>query len=63
MKISPLINFLNENNIAWCPIKTIIDENGTKKMQDEDWINKPSVLTWWDYHKDQINKRQDLLLK
>lgn len=62
MKISPLINFLNENNIAWCPIKTIIDENGIKQMQDEEWINKPSVLTWWDYHKDKINKRQDLLL-
>jgi len=61
MEKYPVLNFLETNKINWCPIKLKVEDTN-KKLVDEEWINKPSVLTWWDVHKDKIETRKKLLL-
>ena len=60
MEKYPVIKFLESNKINWCPINLKVEDT-SKKLVDEDWINKPSVLTWWDVHKEKIEKRKKLL--
>jgi len=62
MEKYPILKFLETNKINWCPIKLKVEDK-SKKLLDEEWINKPDILTWWDVHKDKIDKRKKLLLE
>jgi len=62
MEKYPILKFLETNKINWCPIKLKVEDKN-KKLVDEEWINKPDILTWWDVHKDKIDKRKKLLLE
>ena len=44
MEKYPILKFLETNKINWCPIKLKVEDK-SKKLLDEEWINKPDVLT------------------
>jgi len=62
MEKYPILKFLETNKINWCPIKLKVEDT-SKELVDEEWINKPNVLEWWDVHKDKIDTRKKLLIE
>ena len=56
MESTSLIEFLDANEIKWCPINVEITD-GKKQIKDAKWINQPDIFSWWEAQEDEIHNR------